>query len=112
MTQHKPKWFRNEQDEQRRVSCLGCGQTSGWVESRQLAEDWWIKHEEEIERILANLRRPSPSPKNELAYYEKMAADPHTSPENKRLFEQLATEYRKRFFPEPTSEDVFLPGFG
>lgn len=110
MSQHKPKWFRNERDDQHRVACVYCGATSGWVDARQETEDWWIKHEQEIERILANLHRRGSSPKNDLAYYEKMAADPRTAPANRDLFKQLAVEHRRRFFPEQTSEDQHLPG--
>lgn len=81
-----------------------CKSSSDFYQDRQQAEDWKIKHLILAERAMVHLRSRSPSIKDQFDYYTKMAGSTENSPEDRRLWQQLADGLRGRL-PRPGNDD-------
>lgn len=88
-------------------SCLSA--PSGWG-GRGDAQVWAMKHIALVQQARVHLRGSSPSIKNQWEYFTDKANDPEESPENRKLWQQLADELHSRVpKPVPPDRDEMLP---
>lgn len=92
--------------EQYRAICT-CRTSSAFSANRQEIEDWVLRHQRLAEQAMTHLRSKNPSIKDQYTYYSERAVDPQETPENRRLWQQLADELRYRV--PVTSTDEALP---
>lgn len=96
------------QDGSGRWRCIcNCKSASGYFRTRQEAEDWKLKHDALVLQAMTHLRSRSPSVRDQYKFYISMAESTDNSPEDRRLWQQLADGLRPRL-PRP-SEDEPLP---
>lgn len=102
MSNHKTKYKRY--GEEYRAEC-SCRQNSK-LGTRQEAEDWMMKHREQVQRARVHLMG-SPSLRNQYNYYRQQEQDPRTSESDRALWKQLADELQPRL-PSDNSDDLTL----
>lgn len=93
-------------DHQYRAVCE-CRATSTYG-TRQEAEDWGIKHLEQIQKVRAHLRGRTPSLATQLAWFNEQADNPNNSARDRELWRQLADELEHRIRSDEPDEQEGL----
>ena len=93
MGNHEPTYYVNGDDHH--VRCT-CGDTSTGMLSKQGAEDYYYRHERDIERVRMYLETRSPSLKQTRDYYQAMAHDSSKPLAERNQWQMLADEITAR----------------
>lgn len=103
---HKVRYFVIGEPplERHKASCK-CPWESDRLPSQQEAEDAYLAHLKDVERIRAGLGTKTPSMKSQAAYYRQKADDPQTPEKDRPIWEQLAGELERRLGSRPRYED-------
>lgn len=73
-----------------------CGDSSGFVDTRQLGEDWEIRHHRNVQTARAGRSNRTPSVSDQHKYYASKAEDRNLSREDRAMWQLLADGLRSR----------------
>lgn len=90
-----------------RQAVCRCGQRSA-AGTAQEVEDWCLEHAIDVQRVRAHLRSAAPSLAATHGWFERQAADPENSAEDRAVWRQLADELRHRLGSETTEDQLTL----
>lgn len=82
-----------------------CPWTSDRLPSKQEAEDAFLAHLRDVERLKAGLGTRTPSMKGQAAYYRERANDPETPEGDRPIWVQLADELEHRLGHAPSDDE-------
>lgn len=104
---HVPTVFNNTKDGQIKIVCA-CGDSSFWQDDRQTCDDWWLRHEANVQRVRAHLRKATPSMEDQADYYHAMCE--LASGKDREAWKQMAHELDVRLGRVgPQWEDLEIP---
>jgi hypothetical protein len=92
MSNHKTKYKRYGDDYRAECSC----RQNSKLGTRTDAEDWIVRHHQQVQQARAHLMGRNPSLYNQYTYFRRQEQDPANSEEDRVLWKQLADEIQVR----------------